>query len=130
MTESQFNLTSASLPVIAVIGVMGFTVWVTTEFLGEKRAMDDRTADIGRSVVKLNETIGELGKSVGALNETLASTWSRRDMAAWCFQASAVNPGWICPSAIEAQAHIPEQAATPMRPPAKAGAWRPVNVGR
>ena len=90
---SGIDARSLTLPVITIVSIIGFVMWVTYIGTSELAAGRSRLVGIENTLIVLNEKIKALHS-----DDTRKQYLTANDITVFCLRAQVLNKDWRCPS--------------------------------
>lgn len=92
MSDKQiYDFRNISLPIAAIVGVIGFFVWITWE----GAQVNTKIEKLGENVTVLSRTVEKIVEAIDPLKR--GPTWTIQDQTIWCLRTQIANPNWKCP---------------------------------
>lgn len=92
-TNKSIDARSLTLPVITIISILGFVMWVTYVFTTEIAAGRGRLTSIESTLIEVKSQIKALGE-----DNSEDKYLTAHDITVFCLRAQLMNKDWRCPS--------------------------------
>lgn len=91
--NKSIDARSLTLPVITIISILGFVMWVTYVFTTEISAGRSRLTSIENTLIEVKSQIKLLGE-----DNSEDKYLTAHDITVFCLRAQLMNKDWRCPS--------------------------------
>ena len=91
--HNQVDVNRLTAPVVTVIAIIGFFMWITYLGTAERGELRGRLTTLEQHIVEIKSDIDALGK-----RDVSAGLISNNELSIFCLRAQLINKDWKCPS--------------------------------